>query len=70
MTENEALRKTCPNMTYCVNPDHVAQYNATPEYGQSSCQASGCMAWRWETSINQPEEGGLINGYCGLAGKP
>lgn len=59
LTEKEASKKTCPFMTYCVNPDQAGYHNF-PIIAQESCQGSSCMAWAWhDKSMRKSIRGGL-----------
>lgn len=67
LTEEEARKKTCPYMTYCVNPEQVLQDHYPALYCSQDCMASDCMAWGWG---DKEEVGPGRKGYCGLAPKP
>lgn len=62
MKEATARTKICPHMTLCVNEYRVSEYNAVPEYDNKNCQASNCMAWRWDDDQH-------TDGHCGLSGE-
>ena len=47
MTEDEAKKKLCPLMRYCVNARDAICHKEPAVYEQSTCQASDCMAWAW-----------------------
>lgn len=56
MTEDEAKTKVCPHIQYCITHPAALAEGQNPEYSQSTCLASECMAWRvtkhrWYTEI-------------------
>lgn len=62
MTPEEAKKRWCPFVRHTVwFESRGATDNRTDDVLKTRCLADGCMAWRWD--------GGLDNGYCGLAGK-
>jgi len=67
MTEAEAEQRWC----FYAQPN-TGRYSDTPAptgaYAQTRCNASGCLAWRWNTtgSATTPP----TYGFCGLAGSP
>ncbi len=64
VTEEEAKTKLCQETFAPFVLDGDSRHDVW------ACQASGCMAWRWQDVLSirdgQPH-GGL--GYCGKAGK-
>ena len=63
MTEQEAQRKVCPIMRYCVNDN--AQYVANFSIQERQyCAGSACAAWRWFEMDYSTDR----VGYCGMAG--
>lgn len=82
MTEDDAKQKWCPFarvVQYSSNdggpppaPGNrcILTANVTEALnGATTCIGSQCMAWRWST-VETPDQIGLPDGYCGLAGKP
>jgi hypothetical protein len=73
MTEEEAKKKTCPNMIAYSYVDHR---NGGREYGYTNCLASVCIMWRWERDRYaegyelKPDHEDYYKGYCGLGGRP
>lgn len=57
LTVAEARTKHCPK-----------QYTA--EHGAVCCNATDCMAWRWEAYRKPEDRGGEPRGYCGAFGIP
>lgn len=47
LTPDDARKKTCPFITYCLNERAVVTDGAGPIVSHSSCHADACMAWRW-----------------------
>lgn len=85
LTEEEAKEKICPKFLTSIMADFAEIYvlkqgnkkemgKATKEYGKATtCNASNCMAWRWEDRVTNTEGvavKSLVHGYCGLGGKP
>jgi hypothetical protein len=74
LTEEEARKKICPQMTYCANESGVVSDGHSAIYYQSNCVASKCMAWRagvFAHQRNLPERDRTPEvGYCGAFGKP
>ncbi len=66
MTESEALKKWCPFARAHWSGGVESSYQGNRYFGEdgktsdpsTSCLASGCMVWRWDTETQ---------GHCGLA---
>lgn len=69
MTEEEAREKWCSQTI--IRRQEFTEARGW-ENNAETCEASGCMAWRWAPQRAQTTEGDEVPylGYCGLAGKP
>lgn len=62
-----------------INRDPIGGGDSSPD-GRCKCLASGCMAWRWQSSASMDnpsrvpgagtQEIKQERGFCGLAGRP
>ncbi len=65
MTEEEAATQDCIGPENCGKQLYL-ESRAMPIPSRRVCKGSACgMAWRW-----LDHGGPLLDGYCGLAGKP
>jgi len=78
MTEEEARKKWCPMVRFHVVDDSVEDNKNRYKDSESVlCIASDCMMWRGNVIGTHPterdEKGNyleVLDGYCGLGGKP
>ena len=73
MSEEEARQTICPKYKAAIlaNP-HCGYYPADlNKIDDIKCDASDCMAWRWNRKLTDAEsKEKFTEGHCGLGGKP